>query len=244
MNLEAVERVFTPARRWAVGFFILAGVCVAVWIETNAADAWMPNAATAAVGIGLTITLVEWIIRQETERRLAPRVERVKDGFRSYLETFAEIVAISYAGAHTRSYRPVPADALHFLAQWLEDRAPQELDSGQILGVPIVLSLGFDLADEVGKSRVEDREVMDPDLVGAIDDFRLKVTAARTMQFLVEQRLDDTPEETIRRAEVLVVEGVLAFGEAFVRWDKGKRVVLGSRMLAEVEKAHERSPSP
>src|SRR5690348_3682421 len=110
-----VERILTPAQRWAVGFGLLAVGCVVVWLATDAADAWMPNAATGAVTIGLTITLVEWILQREEARRMRPWVESVTGQLHSELWFLVQRLLYAYAATHVEDeYKEPPRGLLEF----------------------------------------------------------------------------------------------------------------------------------
>jgi len=76
-----------PVDQAATAFATVAVAAIVGWFgarESGWVDAWLPNVATSALSIAVTITIVDRIIRREAARKLRPRVERVlysPDGF-------------------------------------------------------------------------------------------------------------------------------------------------------------------
>jgi hypothetical protein len=207
----------TPARRWALGFFALAAGCVAAWLTTNAADDWMPNAATTAVGIGLTVTLIEWIVRSEQRRRLGPRLEYLRRRLRGYLDRYCEIVAMDYKlRGGTAAF---PKDMLALLDQWLEEVDQLETDPRSPCVRP-TLQLGKQIEVELRNHRVQDLDILEPALVRAIDEYLEKSVAGDVLMLFANGSDDRTNAFSIRRAETTYVEAACRLGEAVVAWDK------------------------
>jgi hypothetical protein len=56
---------------------VFAIAWIVVYLAYDGLDAWAPNIATSAVALAATITIVDWIVRREGQRRVQPRVDRV-----------------------------------------------------------------------------------------------------------------------------------------------------------------------
>lgn len=171
---EAVHR--TSATTGAtLGCCALAIVALLIWLEWNAADAWMPNVATLALGVAATITVVEWIIRREERLRYEPWRERVLYWLGLDVRMFTDALLLDYAETHIDNYRPIPDDVLVMLDQWTADHAGEDHPRGDLehLGRhgPLILLEAENLAERLDRIRTRDLSVLEPDLVRALDDF-------------------------------------------------------------------------
>jgi hypothetical protein len=218
----------------AVGLaFVVVGV-VSDWL-----DAWAPNLATSAFTIAVTVTVVERIVRREARERLRPRVESAMDALRQEFRAFLSGVTVDYAGTHLHTFRPLPRDALDFLDQWLEDKAAQDAcdvpgGADDVLqGRPLVVYKGDELGKALLHYRELDRDVLEPEVVRAIDDYLwLGVQHSRLWFGL-------SPAERAKGyagAETTIVRQARAFGEALARHDPRGRLTfedLTLRAMAE-----------
>jgi hypothetical protein len=92
------------ADRFALGLAVLGGVAVLVYVWTDGLDAWLPNVATSAWSIALTVAVVERIVRSEARDRIAQALGRIRPGF--YF--FAEMAVNDYSDTHKASYERPP----------------------------------------------------------------------------------------------------------------------------------------
>jgi hypothetical protein len=214
------ERLTRPSSRAAIILFAVALGTMAVWLATDAdaLDAWIPNIVTGLLVLAATVTIFEWILRSDERRRLEPRLERLRAGLRGNLETFCEIVAVDYKVRGGVS--PVPKDMLVFLDWWLADQGRPETDPRSPYVFP-VLNLGAELGAALQKYRAEDRDIMEPALVRAIDDFEEKgVVPARAIMLFVASEDDRQATYSVRRAEEALVRAARHLGDALLAWDK------------------------
>jgi len=213
---------------WAgLAFVGVASVAVLTWWLTDALDDWAPNAAVEALSIAATIVIVERIVRHETRARVRPRIESASDALRQEFHSFLYGITVDYAGTHLHTFRPLPRDALAFLDQWLADKDKQDAcqttlreDRGEL---PLVLHQGIELGKALRHYRELDREVMEPELVRAIDDYIWH----GTQRGLLMYRLPADGTERGKRyvlAEAAIVRAARAFGEVLARHDPRGRL--------------------
>lgn len=227
-----------PTTRAAAVLIGIAGAVFTWWRLTDAdwIDAWMPNVVTGLIAVAVTITFVERIVNREARRRLGPRIERLRDGLRANFAALCESVALDYEGTHLKTYRPIPREVLPFLSQWLEDRDKCDIErSGKAARVPLIIEVGRDLRDALRVFRTDDREIMEPDLVRAIDEYLDRANAALDLYRLAEYVSDDETANEIRRAEEAIVDAAHAFGEALTRWDRGTTLVFPEELIGFLE---------
>jgi len=105
-GLRRLISLLTPPRAALILGCVAIGSTV-IWLFTNAADAWMPNVATTAVEIAVTITAVQWLLDRQVARRLLPLRLRALRDITEHLGSFIACVEIDYRETH-------PADDLQF----------------------------------------------------------------------------------------------------------------------------------
>jgi hypothetical protein len=208
---------------WAA--FVLVGIAAAavlLWFFANALDDWAPNIGVEALAIAATIVIVERIVRHEARRRLLPRIESVIDGLRSELRDFLSGITVDYASTHLNTFRPLERDSLDFLDQWLAEKDAQ--DSCQWLSdprrrseLPLVLHQGVRLGRALRAYRELDREVMEPELVRAIDDYIWHGWQHGLTMY--ELRDHAEPGSGFSLAEESVVRAARQFAEVLARHD-------------------------
>jgi hypothetical protein len=143
-----------------------------MYCATTTLRAWTPNIGTDAFFVAVTITVVEQAIRREEKRRVRPRVESAMYHTRLAMKMFAESVVIDYSGTHLHTFRPVERDMLDFLEQWLADADNKDACSAPIDGTySLVMHAGAELGNFLRDLRQHDRDVMEPDLIRALDDY-------------------------------------------------------------------------
>jgi hypothetical protein len=199
----------------------------------------MPNVATALAVLAVTVSAVEWIVRREAQRRMRPRVEIVMTDLRLRLSSFAHSVAMEYGGTHLWTFRPIPKDVIAFLDHWLEECDRYDACDVREDGPPRspVVDAAIELGRTLNAVRERDREVMEPELVRAIDDFLWRGVQHG---LLFTQKLDSghvghERAESYRLGERVVVAEGKKLIEVFTRCDGGRRLIFDDLALAATE---------
>jgi hypothetical protein len=207
----------------ALAFAGLAGLAGLAWAFTEALDDWAPNIAVEALSIAATITIVERIIRHEARERLRPRIESAMDGLRQEFLKFVHGLAWDYAATHLHTFRSLPRDALAFLDHWLAEKDAQDacqvpVPDDKRVEISYVLYEGLEMGNALRIYRELDRDVMEPEVVRAIDDYLWHgVQNGRTL-YVIAGRSSD-PGKGYATAETAIVRGARAFGEVLARND-------------------------
>jgi hypothetical protein len=214
--------------RWALAFVAIAGFA---WWLADVLNDWGPNIAAEALSIAATIVIVERIVRHEARARLLPRIENAMDALRWEFRDFVHGVAVDYAGTHLHTFRPLPGDALAFLDQWLADKDAQDACQATTWNedrdsLPLVLHQGNELGKALRHYRELDREVMEPELVRAIDDYLwLGLQWAGTSYGLAKSgHTGGTLGQGYTLAETTIVRQARAFGQVLARHDPRGRI--------------------
>jgi hypothetical protein len=143
-----------------------------VAIAGDLLDAWAINIATSAFTIAATILVVERIVRHEARERLRPRTELLFGSIGLNFRLFISAVTNDYASTHLATFRAIPADAQAMIEQWLADQEAEDETRLRFNGetLPMLMLDARRFLSALEGYRERDREVMDPDLVAAIDD--------------------------------------------------------------------------
>jgi hypothetical protein len=228
---------------WALVFTSVAGLAVLAWWFTDALDDWAPNFAAEALSIAATIVIVERIVRHEDRERLRPRVESAMAALRQEFRKFLHAITVDYAGTHLHTFRPLPADALSFLDQWLADKDAQDAcptpirDDDRVV-FSLVLHEGIELGKGLVGWRELDRDVMEPEVVRAIDDYVWHGAQHGATMYQLGG-LGSTRATAHTTAEKAVVRAARAFGEVLARYDPRGRIVLEDLTLSAMEEHSE-----
>jgi tetratricopeptide (TPR) repeat protein len=96
---------YRPTMAVAAAFAAVAACLAVAYFHTGNRDAhaWLPNLATAAATIALTITFVQWIIRREERTRLAPLLEVAPRRF-TEPDLRAALRELARASLHTKGF--------------------------------------------------------------------------------------------------------------------------------------------
>jgi hypothetical protein len=217
-KLTAVaSRLWRPTTLFALAL-IVVGVLGVYWGRHDSLRTWGPNIAVGALGLAATITIVEWIVRNETRRRLKSRTEQVISRMRFDLSSIIEAIVTDYAGTHVDTFREIPVSAMAMIDQWLVDQDREDQERQPLPGdtYPMLILEGMEFLRQLEIVRSRDRDVMEPELVAVIDDMNWHVGKARMFYGFAESDLGD-PEKAKRRAVGLIVEGTKKFADVFVR---------------------------
>ena len=211
----------SPTSWLALALTFLGLVFVAIAIASDWLDAWAPNLATDAFAIALTIAVVERIVRREARQRLWPRVESAMDGLRQEFRKFVHGLAWDYASTHLHTFRPMPLDPLAFLDHWLAEKEAQDACQIPVQGderveISYVVYEGLEMGNALRFYRELDRDVMEPEVVRAIDDYLWHgVQDGRTMYAIAGRSAN--PGESYAMAERAFVRAGFEFGAVLAR---------------------------
>jgi hypothetical protein len=209
----------------------IAAAAVATWFLTDAADAWMPNVATTAVGVAATITVVEWVVRREARERLKPRTDRALYWIGLELRMFMESVLMDYAETHRHTYRPIPADVGEMIDQWnadhdVEDNPREYIEHGGTRA-PLIVTEAIKLAQRLDQARSRDLDVLEPGLVRGIDDFGWAAAQGLQLCALAQADWNTPPNDPRPVAAKLIVDYFQRFANAyFEAGDPGWREIV------------------
>jgi hypothetical protein len=143
----------------AVLFFLL-------WKFADASSDWFPGLATEAIGIALTIAIVERIVERAARQRVQPRVDRAYADIEDALRLMAWAVAMEYANTHDESYERPPMRVRDVLEHWLNGREKAELYPKPSDSVLIALER---LATELDKVRETNMDILEPTFIVETD---------------------------------------------------------------------------
>jgi hypothetical protein len=157
----------------ALALSAVAVAAVLVWIRWDAADAWMPNLATTAVGLAVGLTLVERILRRDERRRLEPLRKWAVWNLMPELRSYCTCLSYDYLATHSNP-KPLPTDDRALYALWLEEHQTEDVDRANESGgdPPGVVRVGIALADVFGEARlIYGPEILTVDLIEAMERF-------------------------------------------------------------------------
>jgi hypothetical protein len=204
---------------WVVLALVVVGAW-AIYVGRNAKlREWAPNMAVAAFGFALTLTVVAWIVRREGQRRIAPRVDNAIYWMGLSFRIFISAVTSDYAYAHAESFREIPGDAREMFQQWLDDQdnedvTRQRLEDGRLM----LVASGQEFAKDLEERRERDLDVLEPELVRAIEDFQRAVGGAVQLCGFLRAGLLQDPEKAEHTALRSVAQGGADFAAVFEKY--------------------------
>jgi hypothetical protein len=209
-----------PAIQWAIGLVLLAGAVLVAWLAADADwfDDWIANVVVGLVSVAVTITLVEWIVQQEAKRRFEPRVERALRAVGSSYRMMVRVLALDYKATHNETFRRIDTTSLGVLGLW--DTGVDTEDTDRTLnndGLPHVVNYALTTADQLQEIRETERDVLEPDVVAAIDAFKEDARMAVAIYIGME---DADQRDRERHAIAEVVGGTRRLGEALIGQDR------------------------
>jgi hypothetical protein len=197
-TIVAVPR-FRPTTWLALAFLVAGLVATVVSVFCDRFDDWATNVAVEAFSLAATVLIVEWVLRLERRAHLRPRVERVLYDIGLDFRLLMSSVILDYAATHLDTYRPLPSEAVAVLDQWIADHDREDEPRRPIRGetVPTLLLSATEFSQRLLWFRETDRDVMEPDLVRAIDDMTHRVSLSRRM--LGWQERSDREQRDVER---------------------------------------------
>ncbi len=165
---------------WAAIVLVLVAVgAFLVWLLFDAADAWMPNVATSAFFVAVTVTVVERAIQRESARRLAPFRMRALGEIHAEWYTLCECIALDYAETHGVDIDGLPKDVFDRLQTWLDDHesaAPHRIGAD---GVPALVRAGLGLVAALRDVQERFGEALEDEVLLEIEVFAKDIDSAR-----------------------------------------------------------------
>jgi hypothetical protein len=165
-----------------MGAIFAAAVVVDVF--TSSLHAWMPNVAMSAVTVGLTVTLVDSIVRRESRDRLAPLLGPSLFHINLEFSRFVAAVVEDYAATHIDVFLAIPTDPLAVLDLWLaeQDTADRPHPGLERDGIDTLRDMGREFALQVAYHEEQLGTEMDPALRAALRDFSRTIRNADDLQ--------------------------------------------------------------
>jgi hypothetical protein len=217
-----------PALVTAVVCGLVTVGSVLVYYTTGALRAWIPNVAASAATIGLTVTIVDSILRSEADQRMRPWAQRTIRDLGNEVRWFAIAVREAYRETHLRTAKPIPLDALDLLTFWLSECGAADVCvvPSRVGSTSPVLDTGFKFASALRRLRSRDIGVLalTPDLVRAIDDCLSDVEAARQLLELSQGEWRENRAGLLMQSEAVTVAAGRAFGLALLKHDPTGRI--------------------
>jgi hypothetical protein len=173
--------------------------------------AWTPSIAVSALAAAASFTVIPAMRRRETNARIRPRVERAlmdTDGALHFL--VEELLIESAASRH--DLMPITSDLTETLNRlvWEYMTCVYKIPSHE--SVPRFVRTAHKFACQLADTRERERDVLEPRLIRAMDDFcRTIQRADRDYKATPDDLLADPPD----RATFSVLQGVRNFAFAF-----------------------------
>jgi hypothetical protein len=216
---------------------VVVAIAAIILYDNHRLRAWTPNVATSALSIAITVTVVGWIVRHEARARVRPRVERTLYwmglGFRGFLSA----IVIDYAGTHDATFEPIPATAREMIELWLAEQEHEDVARVRSEGerLPMLLAEAREYVRELEDHRARDLDVLEPDLIRAIDDFGWHTAQATQLLGMAEQGLLNDRADTERVALMTVMQGAQQLTSALERYAPSWMTILEQTRAAAVE---------
>jgi hypothetical protein len=201
----------------AIGLLAIAAVGLVLWFTAKGLQPWTPPIVIGAITTAVTITIIDSAVRREARQRIQPRVNDVLSNIGLGFQSLMLAVVVDYAGTHLDAFRPIPSDAVAMLDLWVSqvDAEDKQREAVNDANEPLLLVEGRQYADRLERARERDREVIEPDLIRAIDDLTTSVAQARVLFALGERGTGRVgPQEASR----IVVNAAKAFAPALRRY--------------------------
>ena len=177
-RLREVMKTLKPTRLDGAGIvtmLVAVGLIVRYVHEKGAKDVWTPNVVVGLFSIAVTVMIVQRIVRAEDRRRLRPRRDRAMYWLGLGIRGLVSAVAFDYALAHLESFRPLPTDAMALFDAWLDEQSTEDSDRSKLERLELMLEEMHSFAGYAENTRMRDLDVLEPELVTAIDDFQQQV---------------------------------------------------------------------
>ncbi len=205
----------------AVGLVAIGVADILAWFHWKGGfRSWTPNITVGAFAAAVTITIIDRAIRREERHRLKPRTDDVVYWMGLGFRGLVSAVAVDYASTHIDSFKPLPASAIALFQQWTDEQAAEDHIRPAIDGEehPMLVIEGIEFAKTLDRARERDREVLQPDLIHQMDEFRRSVNSSTWATYWVDKGHDDDRNGAERLALAEVVGAALEFTKVFKKY--------------------------
>lgn len=161
----------------ALGLLGVSAIAVLLWLQ-GGLTAWTPGIAISALGLASSITVVPGIMRRQSNARARPRLERVFTDTHNALQFLAGHVVIDSAG-NSENQLPITSDltdTLHRLL-WAYMHCAYQIPSTKESPARFVIT-ARQFARQLERTSDRDRDILEPRLTRAMDDFCHKIESA------------------------------------------------------------------
>jgi hypothetical protein len=152
---------------------------IAVWLWLHRVlTAWTPGIAISDLGLASSITVIPGIMRRQSNARARPRLERIFLDTHNALQFLAGHVVIDSAG-NSPSQLPITSDlpyTLHRLL-WASMHCAYRIPSTKESPARFVIT-ARQFARQLEHTSDRDRDILEPRLTQAMDDFCRKIESA------------------------------------------------------------------
>jgi hypothetical protein len=210
-SLLALGRL-RPTDRFALVLVAVGGVAVVLYVWTSRLDPWLPNVATSAWSIAVTIAVVERIVRTESRDRIVQALGRIRPGF----YTLAEMAMNDYSDMHKASYERPPAAFRELLAHFRSGL--DTIDVGW-RNDPAVLVASKALSRYLDEQLQRHESVLDHSFIAEAHDFIRSERMSRNMYRAANEKRIYYDEDSWRRSALAgIVDATLRLYEVFERY--------------------------
>lgn len=185
----------------ALGLTGVSLVAVWLWLHSDL-TVWTPSIAISALGLASSITVIPGIMRIQSNARSRPRLERMFIDTHNALQLLTEHIVIESA---SNSQDPLPitsnlADTLQHLL-WAYMHCAYRIPSTKESPARFVIT-ARQFARQLARTRERERDILEPRLIRAMDDFCLKIGRA-------DRDYEATPDPLITDPAGMATFGVL-----------------------------------
>lgn len=177
---------------------VLVGVAIGaviVYATTKALDPWMPNVATGALSIAITITVVDKLIRRADDARIERRRQQAYRRLAMALVSLTQTVLMDYVGTHLHSDIEMSGDPAELLKRWREDDVDTPRRPPPHGARPFVLDAAVEFATDVKRVADADHDVLPDDLLTTMSEIDARLA--------VIERMDEQLERAERLGQLL-----------------------------------------
>jgi hypothetical protein len=216
-----VQKLWNAVTLRRVAFALAAIAAVAIVLDATSAllSQWTPNIATEAISLLVTIAVVDRIIDNRERLRMKPRVERALRDVGGDFRMLVRGIAWDYKATHVATFEPIPTTSLGVLDHWLANVGREDSERA-IHGeddLPAAVSQALHVATSLQRVRDNDKDVLEPEVVAAIDEFEEDARLA----FAVYHGMPGASAgDRAREAIGLVVQATRNLGETLIRQDR------------------------
>jgi hypothetical protein len=148
----------------------VAGCAVIFAATTNVLETWLPEIATSAASIAITITVVDKLVLRERREREAARRDAAYRRLVNAFVTLTIPVSMDYIATHRHTDVEFPHEPVEVMSHWLRDEEDTARRTRGDGSPPFVAAAAFDFAETVQRVLEADRDVVADDLRAALTE--------------------------------------------------------------------------